>query len=54
MVAPGRGVAVPSSTPVRRSWPASVMETAVTNAGKDLGREFRRLTPGESVELGAA
>ncbi|MFB4313224.1 MBL fold metallo-hydrolase [Actinomadura sp. 21ATH] len=28
-----------------------VMETAVTNAGKQLGKEFRRLKPGESVEL---
>jgi L-ascorbate metabolism protein UlaG (beta-lactamase superfamily) len=28
-----------------------VMETAVTNAGKQLGKDFRRLKPGESVEL---
>ncbi|MEW2358050.1 MBL fold metallo-hydrolase [Spirillospora sp. NPDC029432] len=28
-----------------------VMETAVGNAGKQLGKEFRRLKPGESVEL---
>ncbi|MQY06946.1 MBL fold metallo-hydrolase [Actinomadura macrotermitis] len=32
----------------------SVMNAAVENAGKALGKEFRRLTPGESVELGAA
>jgi len=30
-----------------------VMETVVANAGKELGREFRRLTPGTTVELGA-
>ncbi|MFI0353900.1 MBL fold metallo-hydrolase [Actinomadura sp. 9N407] len=31
-----------------------VMENAVTNAGKQLGKEFRRLKPGESVELDAS
>ncbi|MFA1548482.1 MBL fold metallo-hydrolase [Actinomadura chokoriensis] len=30
-----------------------VMETAVTNAGKELGKEFRRLVPGTSVDLAA-
>jgi hypothetical protein len=29
----------------------AVMETHVANAGKELGKEFRRLKPGESVEL---
>ncbi|MGI5164840.1 MBL fold metallo-hydrolase [Spirillospora sp. CA-253888] len=32
----------------------TVMQTAVTNAGKQLGKDFRRLTPGESVDLDAA
>ncbi|GAA3946773.1 MBL fold metallo-hydrolase [Actinomadura viridis] len=32
----------------------AVMETAVGNAGKQLGKEFRRLKPGESVDLGDA
>ncbi|GAA2423569.1 MBL fold metallo-hydrolase [Actinomadura vinacea] len=31
----------------------AVMETHVTNAGKELGKEFRRLKPGESVDVGA-
>ncbi|KAB2351414.1 MBL fold metallo-hydrolase [Actinomadura rudentiformis] len=31
-----------------------VMETHVANAGKEAGKDFRRLTPGDSVELGAA
>ncbi|MFC5744184.1 MBL fold metallo-hydrolase [Actinomadura rugatobispora] len=29
----------------------SVMETHVTNAGKEAGKDFRRLKPGESVDL---
>ncbi|XVQ12353.1 MBL fold metallo-hydrolase [Spirillospora sp. CA-255316] len=29
----------------------AVMETHVTNAGKEAGKEFRRLKPGESVDL---
>ena len=32
----------------------AVMETHVTNAGKEAGKEFRRLKPGESVDLGAS
>jgi L-ascorbate metabolism protein UlaG (beta-lactamase superfamily) len=32
----------------------TVMENHVANAGKEAGKDFRRLTPGESVELGAA
>jgi L-ascorbate metabolism protein UlaG (beta-lactamase superfamily) len=31
-----------------------VMNTHVSNAGKELGKDFRRLEPGESVDLAAA